>query len=120
MRNITRGGADAVLVTGGSRAAYADAHKMLCPGGTMVCIGMPPMGEAVAGGDPNHLIMGAVTITGSLVAGMRDVEEALDFVARGAVKLNNLTTYKFNELPAVMDKLGKGQLVGRAVVVFDK
>lgn len=30
---------------------------MLRTGGTMVCVGMPPSGEAIAGGDPNLLIV---------------------------------------------------------------
>lgn len=30
---------------------------MLRTGGCMVCVGMPPMGQAIAGGDPNMLIM---------------------------------------------------------------
>lgn len=88
VRKITKGGADAIIVTGGSKSAYDGTHRMLAPGSRMVCVGMPPAGAALAGGDPHEFIMGGIGLVGSLVAGMQDVDEALEIAANGGIKLD--------------------------------
>jgi len=93
---------------------------MLAPGGTLVCIGMPGAGVATVGGDPLEFIMGGIGIVGSLVAGLQDVDEALEIAALGGVKLSNLHIHPFEELPELIKKLDSGKMVGRAVVKFDK
>ncbi|GAA5907592.1 hypothetical protein JCM8208_000012 [Rhodotorula glutinis] len=120
VKKITNGGADAVIVTGGSKSAYENTHRMLAPGGTLVCIGMPGAGVATVGGDPLEFIMGGIGIVGSLVAGLQDVDEALEIAALGGVKLSNLHVHPFEELPELIKKLDSGKMVGRAVVKFDK
>ena len=49
---------------------------------------MPPAGAALAGGDPHEFIMGGIGLVGSLVAGMQDVDEALEIAANGGIKLD--------------------------------
>ena len=69
-------------------------YRSLRKAGVMVCVGLPPAGEAFAGGDPGpsepiyclpydqlsdvYLVcFRKIVIRGSLVAGMDDVDEAL-------------------------------------------
>lgn len=44
-----------------------------------------------------------------------DLQEALDFAARGKVKCE-IETHKFDSLNEVFDKLRKGKLLGRTVL----
>jgi D-arabinose 1-dehydrogenase-like Zn-dependent alcohol dehydrogenase len=75
-----------VICTGGTAAAYKSAPTFLRKGGTMVAIGLPAAGTAIAGVDPLAMIFNKLTIKGSLTGNMADVDEALDFVRRGIVK----------------------------------
>lgn len=83
---ITGGGGHAVICTGGTAGAYKSAPTFLRKGGTMVAIGLPAAGTAIAGVDPLAMIFNKLTIKGSLTGNMADVDEALDFVRRGIVK----------------------------------
>lgn len=115
--DITGIGAHAVIVTGGSAAAYKGAEDFLRIGGTLVCLGLPPAGTAIAGADPVKIVFKKLHIKGSLVGDMNDVEEALDIVARGAVRFE-VTAFPFEELPKALSLLVSGNMAGRAVVRF--
>lgn len=56
-----------------------------------------------------------LNVVGSVVGTLKDVEEALDFTARGIVR-PILTRGKLEDLDELMTKMMKGQLAGRAVV----
>lgn len=53
------------------RTAYASAPPMLRTGGTMIAIGLPAAGTAMAGADPVMLIFKKLKIAGSLTGNMR-------------------------------------------------
>lgn len=75
-----------VIVTGGTKQAYAGVLNFLRIGGTVVCVGLPPKETAFAGGYAEDFIRRRLTMTGALVGNQLDVDQCLDFVARGLVK----------------------------------
>jgi alcohol dehydrogenase, propanol-preferring len=56
-----------------------------------------------------------LNVVGSVVGTLKDVEECLDFTARGIVR-PILTKGKFSDLDDLIPKMKHGKLVGRAVV----
>lgn len=88
---ITTHGAHAVLVTAATKEAYAQAPMLLRPGGTVVVVGLPADPSVVAGAPPILLALRRLRIAGSVVGTLKDVEEALDFTARGLVKVSYTT-----------------------------
>ena len=84
---VTKFGAHGVVVTTGSRAGYEAAPKMLRPGGTMVAVGLPTDPTVLAGAPPIMLALKRLNIVGSVTGTLKDVEECLDFTARGLVKV---------------------------------
>ena len=114
VRRVTGDGAHAVLVAIGSRAAYAQAAKMLRPAGMLVCIGLPP--ESLAG--PLHvidIITHGYFVTGVDASGLKDVQETLNFAARHNIR----PVVKVLPLDRVADAfqlLKQGRALGRIVL----
>ena len=82
---ITTYGAHGVIVTAATKEAYASAPALLRPGGTVVAVGLPKDPTVLAGAPPLLLCLKKLNIVGSVVGTLKDVEEALDFTARGLV-----------------------------------
>ena len=87
---ITTYGAHGVIVTAATKEAYASAPGMLRPGGTVVAVGLPKDPSILAGAPPLMLCLKKLNIVGSVVGTLKDVEEALDFTARGLVHVSFL------------------------------
>lgn len=90
MVKLTEYGAHGVVVTAASKEGYASAPMFLRPGGTMVAVGLPKDPTVVAGAPPLLLCLRKLNIVGSVVGTLKDVEEALDFTARGLVHVSDL------------------------------
>jgi len=60
-------------------------------------------------------VLRGITIRGSIVGTRQDLDEALDFAARGKVKCQ-IETHDFSTINDVIDRLKKGKLLGRAVL----
>ncbi|KAM0750759.1 GroES-like protein [Meredithblackwellia eburnea MCA 4105] len=118
VKRLTGGGAHAVIVTGGTAAAYKSATMLLRKGGVQVCVGLPPVGAAIAGADPLHIIMNKITILGSLVGSKSDVDESLDFIARGLVK-PRITVLPFEKFSEGLKMLVEGRAAGRVVIDYN-
>ncbi|THY59146.1 alcohol dehydrogenase [Aureobasidium pullulans] len=103
---LTGGGAHAVFVTGKA-------------GAQVMCIGLPPAGKYNMEVNPSALAFRNQSIKGTLVAGMADVDETMDFARRGKLRLEPTVVglSKFNES---VQKLKNGQVAGRIVVDFNK
>lgn len=86
---------------------------------TSSSIGLPPAGKYHIDLDPTPLIFRNQSIQGTLVASLQDIEETLDFAARGKLRLEPTVVgrSKFNES---VQKLKNGQVAGRIVVDFNK
>ena len=110
----TKGGAHGVLVTAVHPQAFGQAIGMARKGGTIVFNGLPP-GEFPA--PIFDIFFKGLTIRGSLVGTRQDLEEALDFYARGMIK-PTVEEVKLNEVNEVFEGLIKGGIEGRRVIRY--
>lgn len=112
---ITMGGGQGVIVAGVCKYGYPMAPALLRPGGTVVVVGLPSDPALQAGASPMLIALKRLNIVGTVTGTLRDVDEALDFVARGLVHpvLIHGTLYDINDLFA---KMNAGELAGRAVI----
>jgi len=88
---ITTHGAHGVIVTAATKQAYESAPTFLRPGGTVVAVGLPTDPTVIAGAPPIMLALKKLNIVGSVTGTLKDVEEALDFTARGLVHVSEMT-----------------------------
>ena len=112
---ITTYGAHGVAVFAASPKSYATAPFLLRPGGTMVAVGIPVDPAVMVAVPPSLLTMRSLNVVGAVTGTLKQVDEALDFVARGLVK-PNLTCGTLHDIEEMYDKLGAGTLAGRAVI----
>ncbi|KAF5972834.1 alcohol dehydrogenase V [Fusarium bulbicola] len=112
---ITKYGAHGVIITAATRAAYETAPNYLRPNGTAVAVGLPQDPTVIAGAPPMAVALRRLKIVGSVTGSMKDVEEALDFTARGLVR-PILSKGKLEDLDQWINKLATGQLAGRCVL----
>lgn len=114
VREITGGGAHGVLVTAVHRSAFGQAIDMARRGGTIVFNGLPP-GEFPA--PIFDIVFKQLTIRGSLVGTRQDMEEALDFYARGLVK-PTVSTCELDDINDVFRRLVDGKVDGRIAISY--
>ena len=112
---ITTYGAHGVIVTAATREGYATAPRLLRPRGTLVAVGIPTDPTIVAGAPPILLSMKALNVVGTVTGTMKDVDEALEFTARGLVH-PVLTHGTLHDLNDILAKMAAGELAGRAVL----
>ena len=107
------GGADIILATSNSGDAMADAIQGLRPDGRFVLMGFEAKPLPVS---PADLIMRRLKIIGSQQNGREYLYEALDYVAKGKVKVI-AETYKLGEVNRAYDRVAEGTVRFRAVIV---
>ena len=112
---ITTYGAHGVLVTAATKEGYGTAPRLLRPSGTLVAVGIPTDPTVMAGAPPVLLAMKQLRIVGTVTGTLRDVDEALDFTARGLVH-PVLTHGTLHDLNDILAKMAEGKLAGRAVL----
>jgi propanol-preferring alcohol dehydrogenase len=112
---ITTYGAQGVIVFSATKAGYEQAPHLLRPGGTMVCVGLPKDPTVIAGAVPIVMCLKKLNVVGSVVGTLKDVEEALDFTARGLVK-PILTHGGLEDIDRFCQDMNAGKLAGRAVI----
>ncbi|OFS19219.1 alcohol dehydrogenase AdhP [Corynebacterium sp. HMSC04H06] len=114
VEEYTKGGAHGVLVTAVHPQAFGQAIGMARKGGTIVFNGLPP-GDFPA--PIFDIVFKGLTIRGSLVGTRQDLEEALDFYARGRIK-PTVTEVKLDDVNDVFDGLINGGVDGRRVIRY--
>lgn len=114
VKEITGLGAHGVVVTAASKSGYEAAPRFLRAGGTVVAVGLPK-DEFVVGASPFQLVLGRLNIVGSVTGTLKDVDEALDFTARGLVK-PMLVRGGLADIDQLSERMVKGELSGRAVI----
>jgi alcohol dehydrogenase, propanol-preferring len=74
-------------------------------------IGLPPAGKYHIDLDPSQLVFRNQSVQGTLVASLQDIDETLEFAARGKLRLEPTVVgrSKFNES---VQKLKNGQVAG--------
>src|SRR5271165_72636 len=108
----TGGGAHGVLVTAVSPPAFDQAIHMARRKGTVVLVGLPP-------GDFHapifDVVLGRITIRGSIVGGRQDLAEAIEFAAEGKVS-SHYHEMKLEDINQVFSDMKTGRLDGRMVM----
>jgi alcohol dehydrogenase len=107
------GGADVVLATGNSVDAMADTITGLRPDGRFVLMGFEAKPLPLSPGD---LIMRRIKIVGSQQNGREYLYEALDYAAKGKVKVV-AETYALKDVNTAYDRVAEGKVRFRAVFV---
>ena len=108
------GGAHGVLVTAVHPSAFGQAIHMTRRGGTIVFNGLP------AGDFPAsifEIVLKGLTVRGSIVGTRQDMQEALDFYARGQIHAT-VATRDLSEINAVFAEMKQGKIDGRIVIKY--
>jgi len=123
VKKLTGGrGADYVFVTVGAAQAYQTAPQYLNVGGTVVMVGMPPLG-ATATYEPVLVASASQTMVGSKMGDTvlnRDIPYLIDLYKQGRLKLDELVTrrYPIEEINEAIADTVAGN-ARRNVIVFD-
>ena len=108
----TGGGAHGALVTAVSLSAFNQAIHMVRRKGTIALVGLPP------GDFPTpvfDVVLGRITIRGSIVGGRQDLAEAIAFAAEGKVH-SHYHEMKLDDINKVFSDMKFGKLDGRMVM----
>lgn len=108
----TGGGAHGALVTAVSPPAFTQAIHMVRRKGTIALVGLPPGEFATPIFD---VVLGRITIRGSIVGGRQDLAEAIEFFAEGKVHCH-YHEMKLEDINQVFSDMKAGKLDGRMVM----
>jgi D-arabinose 1-dehydrogenase-like Zn-dependent alcohol dehydrogenase len=106
------GGADVILGTSNSNDAMADSIQGLRPDGRFVLMGYEAKSFPVP---PADAILKCLRIIGSQQNGTEFLYEALDYAAKGKVKVI-VETYRLDEINKAYDRVAEGKVRFRAVM----
>src|SRR4029434_11090888 len=108
------GGADAPIVLTPAPAAIEQAFRSVKRTGKVVLVGLAntrfelPIVDTVLKG---------IHVQGSFIGSRQDLDEAFELAAEGKVK-PHVETHEIVRTPELLDRLHRGELMGRAVIVF--
>ncbi|MBU8714200.1 MULTISPECIES: alcohol dehydrogenase AdhP [Brevibacillus] len=105
-------GAISVAVT---KKAFEQAYKSVRRGGSLVVVGLPNAELPIPIFDT---VLNGVTVKGSIVGTRKDMQEALDFAARGKVRAI-IETQPLDKINEVLERMEKGQINGRVVLTME-
>lgn len=106
-------GPHAVLVLAVAQKPFEQATEYVRSRGSVVCIAMPA--GAYVKAPVFDTVVRMLSIKGSYVANRQDTAEALEFYARGLIKIP-FKIVALSELPKVYKLMEEGKVVGRYVV----
>ena len=106
------GGADVILGTSNSNDAMADSIQGLRPDGRFVLMGYEAKPFSVP---PADAILKCLRIIGSQQNGTEFLYEALDYAAKGKVKVI-VETYRLDEINKAYERVAEGKVRFRAVI----
>jgi dehydrogenase len=110
---VDAGGADVILGTSNSNDAMTDSVQGLRPDGRLVLMGFEAKPLVFSPGD---FIMKRMRVLGSQQNGTEYLFEALDYVAKGKVRVVE-ETYKLDDITRAYERVAEGKVRFRAVVV---
>lgn len=106
------GGVQSSIAVAVTKISFEQAYQSVKRGGSLVVVGLPnediplPIFDTVLNG---------VSVKGSIVGTRKDMQEALDFAARGKIK-TIIETVELEQINDVFDKMEKGLINGRIVL----
>jgi len=110
----TTSGVHATVCTAVSKAGFRQSYDVVRRGGKCVLVGLPPEDMPLP---IFNTVLNGVSVVGSIVGTRKDLEECLEFAARGKVKaiIAEKTLDDINEIFADMEK---GDITGRIVMTL--
>ena len=108
---MNKGGADVILATSNSSDATSEAMQGLRPDGRLVLMGFDAKPLQIS----PMIIMSRVKIMGSTQNGPEYLYEALDYAAKGKVKVM-AETYSLDDIGKAYDRVAQGKARFRAVI----
>ncbi len=108
------GGADAAIVLTGSPAAIQQAFRSLKRTGTLITSGLSTNQYELPIVDT---VLKGITIRGSYLGSRGDLDEVFR-LAQSGVGRAHIETHALDEAPALLERMTRGEILGRAVVVF--
>jgi propanol-preferring alcohol dehydrogenase len=109
------GGVQAAISVAVTKKAFEQAYQSVKRGGTLVVVGLPNADLPVP---IFNTVLNGVTIKGSIVGTRKDMQEALDFAARGKVR-PIVETAPLDSINEVFERMEKGQINGRIVLTMN-
>lgn len=110
-------GPHAVILLAVQEKPFQQATEYVRSRGSVVCIGLPA--NAYLKAPVFDTVVRMITIKGSYVGNRQDTQEALDFYARGLIKVP-FKTVGLSKLQDVYNMMHEGKIVGRYVVDTSK
>ncbi|CAK7224188.1 hypothetical protein SCUCBS95973_005435 [Sporothrix curviconia] len=107
-------GAHAVVCCPGSEAAYNQGIKLLRPGGTLVCVGLPSNGSYTMPLRPMDMVNRGLHVIGSAVGTEAEMQELLQLASTGAIapQIDVMPLSRFAEaIEAVKTSRAAGKIV---------
>jgi NAD+-dependent secondary alcohol dehydrogenase Adh1 len=112
VRDLTHGGAHAVLDLVGERGAEQLCWQMLRKGGTHYVVGYGGQLDTPTA----HMVVNEITISGVLVGNYMELVELMELHAEGRVKLHG-QQYRLGDINRAIDDFKNGRIAGRGVIV---
>jgi alcohol dehydrogenase, propanol-preferring len=110
----TGGGVHGALVTAVSPPAFSQAIRIVRRKGTIALVGLPPGDFKTPIFD---VVLGRITIRGSIVGGRQDLVEAIAFAAEGKVR-SHIHKTRLEDINTVFENMKAGKIDGRMVITF--
>ena len=108
------GGVDAAIVLTPAPAAIEQAFRSVKRTGRVVLVGLANTKFELPVMDT---VLKGIDVRGSFLGARQDLEDALELAASGKVK-PHVETHPLDATPLLLERLQRGELMGRAVVVF--
>lgn len=115
VKHITGGGAHGVLAVAATPKSMSETIHYVRRRGTVTCVGLPSGNMELP---IFNFVSNGTILRGTMVGTRQDLEEALDFVARGKVK-SIVQVMKLEDLNKAYDLMRKGDILGRIVLKVD-
>lgn len=109
------GGVHAAVSVAVTKKVFEQAYRSVRRGGTLVVVGLPNAELPIPIFDT---VLNGITVKGSIVGSRKDLQEALDFAARGKVK-TIIETQPLENINEVFDRMQTGQINGRVVLTLE-
>ena len=110
----TGGGVAAAIDFVGAGATFAFGHAALRKGGTLVCVGLFGGATQIV---PAMVAMKGVTLVGSYVGNLAEMEELMAIARSGVLPPMPLTTQPLANATQALDDLRAGRIKGRTILL---